>query len=797
MSRRVFPPPPSIRASRIALAGARAGAFAAARGPRLALILVVLSGLLGRPATVQAAEQVPAAVAEPAPADVDASAASNAPFRFLEPLHVSGEVAVGGRMTWGDDRAGKFREYRDFSNGILGRFDLLVEDDAGERYLRARGANIGYDDQRYALESGRYGSYRFDVFFEELPHVFSSSASTLFQRPSGNQFLLPAGVQNRIAGAASTAAQRETELAAARPIDLGFRQIEGGTGIDYRISESLRVFSRYRLRDRRGSRPLAIQYGSPGGRFDVFASPVDDDTHQVDAGLEYIAGPLVLGFDHTSSFYRNEFRSASVDNPLVALDAANAAARGRISLDPDNSAHSFSTFGSLILPLSFPARLTGSLAYGLRLQDDDFLPHTINGAIASPLFGASGLDGTVHTLNGQLLATARPLPAMNLKARYRINRFDDETDPLRFTAWVRNDDALRSDAVRSVRNDYTRQDAEISGDYRITRSLKARLGYELEAWDRSDDRQVRRLVEHGPMAELAWQIDPRAALRMRYGFKDREGDGYQTLAFFRSKLSAADFAAVQASGVHELPSLRRCDQADRRQHRVDLGADVVTGEGTALAFNLGWRESDYHDSSHGLTKEWSFNVGVDASQQLHARARLAAWYTYEQARADQDLRWRPRTFAPPITLVDDPRNDWRGRDTSRFHSLGTTLDLVAIPGRLDLVLGYQLHLGEEEIRDRAAPGFVGTGGVGVGADGGAAFAFPNVKESLQVFTGEARLHLSDQLTLQAQYRYEDFEIRDFRTDDLGPYRGGNDVYLGNVVEDYEAHVLVMGASVRF
>ncbi len=796
MSRLAAPPLLSTRASRCARAGGRAPLRRV--GP--ASILALASGLVfARAPLGHAAEGEPAAPAAVAAgaATAEANVAASEPFRFLEPLNASGEISIGGRMTWGDDRAGKFREYRDFSNGILGQFDLLVEDDAGERYLRARGSNIGYDDQRYALESGRYGRYRFDVFFAELPHVFSSSASTLFQRPTGNQLRLPAGVQTRIAGATPAAAQLETELSSARPIDLGFRQVEGGTGIDYRLSESLRVFSRYRLRDRRGTRPLAIQYGSPGGRFDVFASPVDDDTHQVDAGLEYTAGPLVLGLDYSSSFYRNEFLSASVDNPLVALDAPNSAARGRISLDPDNSAHNVSTFGSLVLPLSFPARITGSLAYGLRLQDDDFLPHTINGAIASPTVGASGLDGMVHTVNGQLVATARPLAALNLKARYRINRFDDETDPLRFTAWVRNDDALRSDAVRSVRNDYTRQDAEVSGDYRITRTLKARLGYELEAWDRSDDRQVRSLVEHGPMAELAWQVDPRAALRVRYAFEDREGDGYQSLAFLRSKLGAADFAAVRASGVHELRSLRRFDQADRRQHRVDFGADLAPGERTDLALNLGWRESDYHDSSHGLTKDWSFSVGVDASRQLHARAKLGAWYTYEQARADQGLRWRPRTFAPPITIVDDPRNDWRGRDTSRFHSLGTTLDLVVIADRLDLVLGYELHLGEEEIRDRAAPGFVGTGGVGVGADGGAAFTFPNVAESLQVFTGEARLQLSEHLTLRAQYRYEDFEIRDFRTDDLGPYRGGNDVYLGNVVEDYEAHVLVVGASVRF
>lgn len=719
------------------------------------------------------------------------------PFRFPLPALVSGEIDIGGRTTWGDEGAGKLREYRDFANGVLGRVDLLLEDEERTRYLRLQGTNLGYDDQRYRLEAGRYGHHRVDVFYSELPHVFSSSARTLFQRPSGNQFRLPEGVQTRIAGAADAATQLSTELTAARSTDLGFRQIEGGTGVDYQLSPTLRLFSRYRIRDRQGSRPLAIQYGSPGGRFDVFASPVDDDTHQVDAGLEWLSGPFTAGLHYLGSIYRNEFRGASVDNPFVALDASTAAARGRISLEPDNSAHAVSAFGSLVVPAAFPARISGSLAYGFRRQNQDFLPHTINGAIASPLLADGSLDGEVHTLDGSLLATARPLPALNLKARYRINRFDDATDPIRFASWVRNDDALRSDPVRSVRNDYLRQTAEVAADLRIRRSGSARLEYALESWQRSDDRQVRELVEHGPAAELAWRFDERAALRARYAFRSREGDGYQTLSFLRSKLDPADFADLRSSGIHELRSLRRADQADRRQHRVDLSADLMPSEATDLSLHAGWTQTDYHDSRFGLTSERGVSTGIDASHRFGPRVRLGAWYTFEWTRSDQNLRWRPRTFAPPITLVDDPRNDWRTRDAALFHSLGTTLDLVAIPDRLDFALGYQLHLGEEEIRDRAAQGFVGTGGVGVGADGGAAFRYPNVREALRIATGEARLHLTDPLTLYSQYRFESFEIRDFRSDDLGPDRGGNDVYLGNVIEDYDAHVLVVGARVAF
>jgi MtrB/PioB family decaheme-associated outer membrane protein len=713
------------------------------------------------------------------------------------PVQVSGEIELGGRSTGGDDGAGKFLEYRDLDAGIFGRVDLLVEDETRTHFLRLIASNPGYDDQRYALEVGRYGEYTFDLFYAELPHVFSSSARTLYERPITRDVLvLPAGVQERIAGAPNAAAQLSTELESARPVELGFRQIEGGAGAEAAVSEAVRVYSRYRVQDRRGSRPLAIQFGSPGGSFDVFASPVDDETHQLEAGVELATNRVVLGFGYRGSFYENRFRGVTVDNPLVAADTAAAAARGRLSLDPDNSAHGLSAFASATIPASFPIRLSANLAYGLHLQDDAFLPHTLNAAVGSPALPAAGLNGEVHTLLGDLVATARPLRALNLKARYRIYRYDDETDPLRFPDWVRNDDTAEAAPVRSVRNDYTRQDADLSASYRFSSALKATLAYGLDAWHRSDDRQVEDLVEHGPGLDLDWRPDPRASFRASYAFRDREGDGYDRLAFFESKLDPADFAALVASGLTELPGLRKYDQADRRTHRIGLAGTLLPGELTEIGLDLGWLDADYPDSDFGLTGRRSWNAGLDAFHRLHERVGIGVWYAYEEVLYRMRSRWRPRPFVPPLVLVDDPRNDWSNETESRFHSLGARVELELLRDRLDLTLGYELHVGEEEMRDGEAPGFVGTGGVGVGDDGGAAFSHPDVEEVLHVFTGAATLHVNERLQLRALYRYEEFGLDDYRSEDLGPYRGRTDVYLGNVVEDYGVHIGVLSAIVR-
>jgi MtrB/PioB family decaheme-associated outer membrane protein len=712
---------------------------------------------------------------------------------------VTGDIEIGGRSTGGDDDAGKFLEYRDLDSGIFGGLDLLVEDEDRRKFVRIFGANIGYDDQRVSLEAGRYGSYSIDLFYGELPHIFSTSARTLYQRPSKDEFLLPSGVQSRIAGAADPSTQLGIELSAAQPVDLGFRHSEGGVGVAVQASEAVRLFSRYRLQDRRGSRPLAIPFGSPGGTFDVFAASIDDETHQVEAGIEISKGPALFGFEYRGSFYQNDLHSMTVDNPLVTADSATAAQRGRLSLDPDNSAHALAAFASATLPVSFPARVSANFAYGLHLQDDDFLPHTINGVISSGLspngLPANGLDGEVHTFLADVVATGRPLRKLNLKARYRVYRYDDETDSLRFPEWVRNDDEARNDGVRSVRNDYTRQDADLTASYRWSNALKTTLGYEVEAWHRSDDRQVDDLVEHGPSLTLAWRLHPSATLRTSYEFRDREGRGYDTLAFFESKLDPSDLAALVSSGITELSSLRKFDQADRRTHQIAIGSTVLVGDRTEIGLDGGWKDVDYVDSDYGLTAQRSWHAGFDAYHQLHERVGLGLWYSYEEMVYEMDSRWRPRNFGPFATLVDDPINDWSNETDSRFHSIGARANVEAIRDRLDLEVGYQIHLGEEKLRDDAVPGAATVPGAPGGPDAGAPFTHPDVEETLQVVTGTATFRISERLKLRALYRYEDFDLDDYRTDDLGPFRGGSDIYLGNRIEDYQVHIGVLSAII--
>jgi MtrB/PioB family decaheme-associated outer membrane protein len=706
------------------------------------------------------------------------------------PLVVSGEIEVGGRTTFGDDSETQFEKYRDLGEGVFGGFKFLVEDDQTRYYLRGRGENPGYDDQRYQVEFGRYGQFKIDLFYKELPQVFSNDAMSLYTRQGGNEFLLPANVQTRISGAADPEAQLEIELESAGSVDLRFRQFEGGGGVEVTPLEGLTLFSRYRLQDRQGNRAFAMDWGSPGGNFVNFAAPVDDQLHEVSAGGDYAVGRANFGISYTGSFYENQYRGVTADNPLVDTDADGAASRGRSSLDPDNSAHMINLSMSTLLPTPFPARVTGSFAYGIRLQDEDFLPHTVNTALVSPDLPESNLDGKVHTLLANVVGTMRPTDDLTVTARYRYYDFDNDTDRIRFDEKVENDEAIDATAHTTVPNDYTTHTAELDGAYGFTDDVTGHLGYEFEHWRRSKDRQVRDLYEHGPNAKVDWKIDDRTKLQASYGFRVREGDDYETYATINRILDTPqdDNPAAETRG------LKRYDQADRYGHRANALLFVTPSDTVELTFSGGLQSWNYNDSRFGVQDELSWFAGWEAYWQACERLAIGAYYSYEKTRRVMKSRWRPRDFAVPPTVIDDQVNDWRTKMRTRTHTAGINFDVIAVPDFLDFRFGYEINHAWEKT-DTSSP--EGSVGIGFFSGGDTPYDYPTVKDILQAVTAQAIAQVSENVEIRTGYRYENFLIRDYRTDSLGPYRGGEDIFLADTLDDYQAHILTATAVVTF
>ncbi len=658
----------------------------------------------------------------------------------LGPVMASGEVSLGYRGVSNDFRSAKFEQYRDESPGLIAASRFLLEDQEGEHFFQGRLDHLTNDNQEYQFEAGRYGRYRIEGGLSQFWQVFSNNGLSPY---SGTDTLsLPPGFVPTDDGAVMEAQL----LAFSGDSDLKFRQRNYTAGVAFWPQEELLLSANYALRDRDGTRPAALNFGSPGGRFVNFSAPVDDLTHNWTSSAVMLRDRWNLKFGYNGSNYDNDADSVTVENPTLT----GSTTVGRLSREPDNRAHQFSVSGATQLPGEMPARVAGTLAYGLLRQDESFLPHSANPVGANPALPQNDLDGEVRTLLANLVVTARPRPELNVVGRYRYYDRDNETDSVVFTSRVRNDQAAAT-AGLFVANpmDYRRQNASLDASYRLATTTKVTAGYEWVNRYR-EDRNATRTNDHVLRLAADYRPQPWTWVRASYEFRTRDYNSYDP--------GSAD------------PGLRHFDMADRVRNQIDVVATLMPRDDVTLSLTGGYGNSDYDNKSFGLDDEMSWVAGIDATYDATEWLTLNGFYTFDRTRWDQD---------------GSTSGGWVGRNTNKTHDVGMGANLVLIPGKLDARLSYHYHWAKAETE---ASGAAGT-----------AVDYPSIKDNLQVLSAMFDHRLRDNMRLEWGYRFERFNGTDFKFDDLGltPPEGTADVQMSNNVDDYKAHILLATVTYEF
>jgi len=149
--------------------------------------------------------------------------------------------------------------------------------------------------------------------------------------------------------------------------------------------------------------------------------------------------------------------------------------------------------------------------------------------------------------------------------------------------------------------------------------------------------------------------------------------------------------------------------------------------------------------------------------------------------------------------VCNPLDTFFVRPRDILDAVQAGLDLVLIPKRLDLSLGYRLAFG----RSRQT-----VSGVAGGAAAGEPSAVPTTENKFHVFNVVARYFLTPKWTLKLGYQYERYTEKDFTTDGIGPALAGSSnavvsqadartIILGSEHNPYEAHIVAFTLGYRF
>lgn len=405
------------------------------------------------------------------------------------PPSQQGRVEFGVRRVWGDVYGrpdlpftpdvltSKFNEYGDRRNGfVVPRARLLFDDFLGTKnYVSLQSQSTLYRNQSYLATFGRYGRFKMQFRYDEIPHIYTNTARSLYVQTSPGVFTILPATKQVLRDRSSTVCAAPPCTAAQINVSLpGFLNTQVVPGENFYLPEIRRkaatgsaswditpdwnVSFLYSRENEVGSRPIGLLFNSgpsasasgqpssvsglqsPGTGAEV-PEAIDYITTTVKAMTEYGKKDWGVQFGYTGSFFHNNINALWFDNPFATADVGvqliargtggctptgtlpncvigAVPSRGEVDLYPSNHAHYLNFAGAF--DVGKHVRVMGTVNPGWRRQNDPFLPYSTNSQIFFPdSGGALTIPATTlsllpaSNLNGQ-----RQTLAMNYTAVY-------------------------------------------------------------------------------------------------------------------------------------------------------------------------------------------------------------------------------------------------------------------------------------------------------------------------------------------------------------------------------------------
>jgi len=622
----------------------------------------------------------------------------------LDPAAIAGEISLGAGAVSDDAwRLGHYTGLGDRGLFAVGAVDLALPTDGGSRF-RLQATDLGLDTRAIVLDGGEQGRYGLRLGYAQIP-------SRLYDRG---------------ATSARFGTDRET-------LDLRLR---------FRPALPLRYDLDYRYTARDGTALLA---GSFLTQVAELARPLDDEWHNLDAGVTYVGEDGQARIGYAGSFYSSTTRALSWQDPDAPVTPG--AGQGQLALEPDNEFHQLALAGSY--RWSPQTSLAGNAAAGRLTQNEALLPFTLNPNLIGAL-PRTGAEAEVQTLHGDLRLTSRLTPALRIQATWVYDDRDNDT-PVATWDYVVTD-ALPGLPRENLDYGYTRERLALDGNWRVSSRFRGAAGYEREVVSR-EQAEVGRTQEDEVWARLQLALGDAADLRLRYAYADRHAGDYRPVP-----------------GIPEQnPLLRKYNLADRQQGALAASLDLRPRETVDLTLTAELRDSDYSRSVLGLESARERLYGADGSVLLATGAVVGASVGTEKIRSRQA---GSQGFAAP---------DWTARNTDDTRFSIVSLDLPELVERWRLRASYSRITTEGSIAIDQS-GFVSP--------------FPDLATRLRRAELSARYELRPRWSLLFRYAHEDYEVDDWSRDGLAPDALPRVLALGVTWQDYSAHVFSLAASYR-
>lgn len=623
---------------------------------------------------------------------------------------------------------------------------LLLDGDLMDRsakgdYLDLSVRNLGLASRVVTLDGGRQGLFEFGLLFQGIPYNQYGDAMTPFVGVGGPNLGLPS---NWVTGGSTS--QMSALPAALQGV--GIRRQRQIVGLDFKILPPQTHWSAdmsFRHDRQSGTQITGANFLTTSSQL---PAPIDYDTDQINAGVQYQRRVWQMRFSYYGSFFHDADSALTWSNPFTPYNSG--ATVGRMSVAPANAFSQISLSGAWqILPAT---RLMASASQGAAVQNVGFIPSTINPDVqAAPLPGPS-LDGHINTGNYIVRLNSSPFRRLSLTAEYVEDRRDNKTAQAAYQQ-VETDVATTTTRV-NLPYSFDRANMRFLADYRFQRLFKLEGGAAEQRFDRSYQ-EVARTYTTSEWGEVT------SSFAANYGFSAK---------YLRSRRTIENYQAVPQLPVPENPLLRKFDLANRLREQELASAFYNPIPTLSLGMSFEHDDDNYYGSPVGLTYDKDYYLNVTGNWTPTSNASV---YTYLM----RQLMWAEQAGSQGGSGAD-----WIGHTSQRVDGVGIGGQWKGVLPKTDVGADGNFSYTEEDTSVSyliPTPGFPDNAVHDVG---------------LRLYS---RYHLSPKSSVRFDYEHERFLSSDWALDNVGPATLPNVLSLGVDSPAYRVNLFALSYRYEF
>ncbi len=739
-----------------------------------------------------------------------------------------GALESGYQLVGGDERETRFTKYVERKDGFLvdGLDFELWKPETGD-YALLRAGSVGRHDQFYDFEASRAGWLRFRGSFSGVPHKYASDATSLWNGTGSDLLTLPAG----LSPAGNTADALEAALASHA---LGTVEVQRDrTQLALRVLAlpSLSLVAQYGLEQRKGAIPSAAGFAYPtysnsiGGALEVPA-PVDDQTHNARASLEWGSDLAQLNLSYNASLYRNQENSLTLAQPFESFGIAPIT-QARLALAPDNDWQNVRADMAVNMPMR--SRVTSAISWSRSTQNQDLLPPTISNVtigttdLASWNSAAALSTKSAHARVDQLLVdialSVNPWRPLRLRGGYRYTNQDTDTNYTAFNPQTGQYGYIVEDGghaavlgpdylgfyqptvpgsawrYKTIPFGQSRTTVDVGATY--TAPWKTSLDVLLEQEDVDRDVSERpKTREQRATLSLNSRALSFATARLSYRYTGRDGGDINYNVY--NQYTTSSFPGFiptfpDGDGAHNLNQMVRPSLANLESSLWNARLVFALGDRSDLSLAARLLDNNY-GSDYGLTSDRSSGVEADWTVQPSPAISANAFVSLEHHNRDmQNIRGFAISSNGDAGGPNFPFSDqWGVRAHGDAVGWGGGLTLNPLHW-LQFETRYTFLVTREEedlafatLNALAAPDFSSP----------VPGQLPKLRSRDNALETSVRVALRKSVGLRFFYRYMRSDVSDFHQTDL-PTLIGRRIYLGHKDLNYEASFYGLGLQVSF